>query len=175
MKKILFAFVLLLSIFSTAQAGYLIRSIITGIVEPADLQNYTLTFDRNGELYLSFNTNTGYNPFSLPVTSYSPSESTLHLIPSSDYETYSIKCEPFKGEDPAPELIKPFEDEGEITTYYDRITVKDTPTNTHYQIYTITGQLIQTGTTNPDIFTAELSKGIYILRLENGKAFKFVK
>ena len=49
MKKILFVLVLILSIFCTAQAGYLIRSIITGIVEPADLQNYTLTFDRNGD------------------------------------------------------------------------------------------------------------------------------
>ena len=47
--------------------------------------------------------------------------------------------------------------------------------NTHYQIYTITGQLIQTGTANPNISTAQLSKGIYILRLENGKAFKFLK
>ena len=53
--------------------------------------------------------------------------------------------------------------------------IKDIPQNTHYQIYTITGQLIQAGATNPDISTAQLSKGIYILRLENGKAFKFVK
>ncbi|MDR2970689.1 MAG: T9SS type A sorting domain-containing protein [Bacteroidales bacterium] len=47
--------------------------------------------------------------------------------------------------------------------------------NTHYQIYTITGQVVQTGITTPDISTAQLNKGIYILRLENGKVFKFVK
>jgi len=67
------------------------------------------------------------------------------------------------------------EDKSEVTTYYDRITVKDTPTNTNYQIYNTIGQLIQTGTTTPDISTANLSNGIYILRFENGKAFKFVK
>jgi len=38
-----------------------------------------------------------------------------------------------------------------------------------------TGQLLQFGTTNPDISTAQLSKGMYILRLENGKVYKFVK
>jgi hypothetical protein len=65
--------------------------------------------------------------------------------------------------------------ESEITTFYNRITVKDTPSGTNYQIYSVTGQLIQTGTTTPDISTALLSKGMYILRLENGKAFKFVK
>ena len=47
--------------------------------------------------------------------------------------------------------------------------------NTNYQIYSVIGQLIQTGTTAPDISTAQLGKGVYILRLENGKTFKFVK
>jgi len=84
-------------------------------------------------------------------------------------------CPPFKGGS-APEFaMTPPEKESEITTFYDRISVKDTRTNTIYQIYTITGQLIQTGTTNPDISTTQLSRGMYILRLENGKAFKFVK
>jgi hypothetical protein len=85
------------------------------------------------------------------------------------------ECPIFKGEAPAPELIMAPEKESEIITFYDRITVKDTPTNTKYQIFSIQGQLIQSGATNPDISTAQLSKGIYILRLENGKAFKFLK
>jgi len=55
------------------------------------------------------------------------------------------------------------------------VSAKEIPTNTNYQIYSVTGQLIQAGATTPDISTAQLSKGIYILRLENGKAFKFVK
>jgi len=53
--------------------------------------------------------------------------------------------------------------------------IKDIPQNTHYQIYTITGQLISSGVATSNISTAQLGKGIYILRLENGKAFKFVK
>ena len=84
-------------------------------------------------------------------------------------------CPLFKEEEPEPDLVMPFEPENEIITYYDRITVKDTPENTRYQIYSITGQLLQTGATHPDISTAQLSKGIYILRLENGKVVKFVK
>ena len=88
-------------------------------------------------------------------------------------DAYDI-CDPFKSVE-TPELAPTIEDETEIITYYDRITVKDTPNNTNYQIYNIMGQLIQAGTTNPDISTAQLNKGIYILRLENGKAFKFVK
>ena len=87
-----------------------------------------------------------------------------------------ITCNPFKGGDDDPEYsMLPPEKETEITNFYDRITVKDTPSGTNYHIYSVTGQLIQTGTTNPDISTANLSKGMYILRLEDGKAFKFVK
>jgi len=89
--------------------------------------------------------------------------------------TYSIECYPFKGPAPAPELTIPAENESEIITYYDRITVKDIPMNTNYQIYNIVGQLVQAGAANPDISTSSLNKGIYILRLENGKAFKFVR
>jgi len=85
-----------------------------------------------------------------------------------------LACTPFKGEFPEYSMLLP-ETETEITNFYDRITVKDTPLGTSYQIYSVTGQLIQSGTTNPDISTAQLSMGIYILRLENGKAFKFVK
>jgi len=85
-------------------------------------------------------------------------------------------CDPFKGSDDAPEFsMTPPENESEITNSYDRIAVKDTPSGTNYQIYSVTGQLIQSGTTNPDISTAQLSRGMYILRLETGKAFKFVK
>jgi hypothetical protein len=86
------------------------------------------------------------------------------------------ECTPFKSGDDAPEYsMHPPKNETEITNFYDRIAVKDTPSGTNYQIYSITGQLIQTGTTNPDISTANLSKGMYILRLEDGKAVKFVK
>jgi len=97
------------------------------------------------------------------------------IYPTSFMLPVDEDCGDFKGGVSAPELVLPIEDESDIITFYDRITIKDTPTNTNYQIYTITGQLIQTGTTTPDISTANLSKGIYILRLENGKAFKFVK
>jgi len=84
-------------------------------------------------------------------------------------------CSPFKEGDFVPELIMPEADEGEIITFYDRITVKDISMNTNYQIYNMVGQLIQMGTTNPDISIVNFNKGIYILRLENGKSFKFVK
>jgi len=94
---------------------------------------------------------------------------------SVSYSMNYYECSPFKGGS-APEFaMTPPEKESEITTFYDRISVKDTPINTFYQIYSITGQLIQTGTTNPEISTAQLTKGMYILRLETGKAFKFVK
>ena len=84
-------------------------------------------------------------------------------------------CEILKGKSsPEYAMLLP-ERESEITNFYDRITVKDKPSGTNYQIYTVTGQLIQTGTTNPEINTANLSKGMYILRLETGKAVKFVK
>ena len=84
------------------------------------------------------------------------------------------ECLPFKGGG-TPELAPAIEDESEMITFYDRITVKDTPTNTNYQIYNVMGQLMQSGTINPDISTVQLSKGLYILRLENGKVYKFVK
>ena len=105
----------------------------------------------------------------VPNTPQSLYSSTLLELLADDY------CGTFKGEALTPELVSPAEQEGEIITYYDHITIKDVPQNTNYQIYTITGQLIQTGFATPDISTAQLSKGIYILRLENGKAFKFVK
>jgi predicted transcriptional regulator len=53
--------------------------------------------------------------------------------------------------------------------------LKNISSNTFYQIYNVTGQLVQSGTTNPDISTVKLCKGMYILRLESGKAYKFVK
>ena len=84
---------------------------------------------------------------------------------------YVYECHPFKGET-APKSTPA---ETEITASPDRITIKDAPANTKYQIYNTIGQLIQTGATNPDISTANLNKGVYILRLENGKTVKFVK
>jgi len=108
-------------------------------------------------------------PPGVPQPSYDfYSSSTQDL--DSDYE-----CPIFKGADPAPEWVMPVEDDNEIVIFFDCITVKDTPMNTNYQIYSVTGQLIQKGWVNPYISTASLSKGIYILRLENGKVFKFVK
>ena len=122
-----------------------------------------------------FPVNTPRQWFSFGLVPNCFEEQVLDNFPSFSYSMDYDDCPPFKGGS-APEyaMTQP-EKESEITTYYDRITVKDTRTNTNYQIYTITGQLIQTGTTNPDISTTQLSKGMYILRLENGKAFKFVK
>jgi len=48
MRKALFFLALILSIFFTAQAGYIIRG-MPAMVDPAYLNNYTLTFDRNDE------------------------------------------------------------------------------------------------------------------------------
>ena len=100
----------------------------------------------------------------------------LSQLLSSDFsETMDVEivCDDFKS---APEYAMPSpEDESDIIALQDRITVKDVPSNTNYQIYSVIGQLMQTGTTTPDISTAQLGKGVYILRLENGKTFKFVK
>jgi hypothetical protein len=116
-----------------------------------------------------------------------PAWTTFSLLPKNisehNYNTFSGYpylmnydiCPPFKGIEPAPELLMPAEQESEITIFYDRITIKDISENTHYQIYSATGQLLQTGFTTSDISTAQLSKGLYILRLENGKSYKFVK
>jgi len=126
-------------------------------------------------------------PSSFPVDfAQSPASFSINDNEFNEYEVQSInsyessmpiyaECFPFKGKT-APEFsILPPEKETEISTFYDRITVKDTPLGTKYQIYSINGQLIQTGTTNPEISTANLSKGMFILRLENEKVFKFVK
>jgi len=129
-----------------------------------------------------------------PETFIKPDIGTRFLLPSFNLEPHDFNehvhepiisttsdldykaCTPFKGGNDAPKYsMTPPENETEITNFYDRITVKDTPSGTNYQIYSVTGQLIQTGTTNPDISTVNLSKGMYILRLETGKAFKFVK
>jgi len=132
--------------------------------------------DECDHTYESLNTDDIYISTPGIVPSYSPMEHLLlHNLPSSVYETYYTECRPFKEEDTAPKLVMPAEDENAITTFYDRITIKDTPSNTKYQIYSVLGQLLQTGATNPDISTLSLSNGIYILQLENGKAFKFVK
>jgi hypothetical protein len=103
-----------------------------------------------------------------PITAYFH-ESDQYLLFVYDY------CGELKG-GLSPEFsMQSPESESEIIICYDRITVKDTPAGTKYQIYSITGQLIQTGNTNSDISTTQLTKGMYILRLEDGKAFKFIK
>jgi len=106
------------------------------------------------------------NPFSDPY---------VDNLEPHPYILVRDECGEFKGGDPVLKSVMPAENESEIATSYDRITLKDVPASTGYQIYTIQGQLVQTGTTNPDISTASLSKGVYILRLESGKTFKFVK
>ena len=85
---------------------------------------------------------------------------------------YEYKCN-FKSAEASEDFALPTKEESEIITYPDRITV-NTP-NIGYQIYTVTGQLIQSGVATLDISTAQLNKGVYILRLENGKTLKVVK
>jgi hypothetical protein len=102
----------------------------------------------------------------------------IYLIPSIEILLrIEESCGKFfdKEEDLMPELIMPVKEESVITTYNDCITVKDLQKNTGYEIFNITGQIVQTGTSNPDISIAKLNKGMYILRLENGEVFKFVK
>jgi len=65
--------------------------------------------------------------------------------------------------------------ENEIIAFSDHIILKNIEIKTNYQIYNVIGQLVQTGTVMSDISTAKLGKGVYILRLESGKTFKFVK
>jgi len=126
------------------------------------------------ESLYSYEPNITLTQFTIPF--YPLLEHSNIPISVSPYQmSYYLDCLPFKEGGYAPELVMPTENESEIITYYDRITVKDTPTSTNYQIFSIHGQLMQTGTTNPDISTINLNKGIYILRLESGKAFKFVK
>jgi len=127
-----------------------------------------------------------------PITSDTPSDEIIHfssfnLLPwnrkSNPYFYESFEddmddeknCGILKGGKYPKSVMVPSEKEGEITTFYDRITVKEVPANTSYQIYNTIGQLVQEGTTNSDISTTKLGKGVYILRLESGKTFKFVK
>jgi len=67
------------------------------------------------------------------------------------------------------------EDEIGIVTLSDLIKVTNLTATSDYQIYNVLGQLMQAGITSSDISTTQLPKGVYILRLENGKTFKFVK
>ena len=124
--------------------------------------------------YPTYQSPISWSPFFLstnesPSFSHDPYERTIGNMSVHDY------CGIFKGGDPALKSVMSPENESEITTSYDRITLKDIPANTGYQIYNTIGQLISTGVTTPDISTASLSKGVYILRLESGKTFKFVK
>ena len=114
---------------------------------------------------------------SFDLISITPSYHTFDFYSEFDYMYVKEECLPFpfKGDEFPVFSISASENESEVITFHDRITVKDIPLNTNYQIYSVSGQLIQTGSTNPDISTAQLSKGMYILRIENGKAFKFVK
>jgi len=84
-------------------------------------------------------------------------------------------CGDLKGSKNLKSILLSSEKEIEIITFPDHITVINAASNTDYQVYNVVGQLVQIGTTNSDISTTKLNKGVYILRLENGKTFKFVK
>jgi len=137
--------------------------------------NTTETCDIEDSINISSTDPITCSPFTL-----SPRPYPHNYVFSFNWQPYpmlfSHLCDVLKGSDYTSEFALPApEIESEITNFYDRITVKDIPTGTNYQIFSVTGQLIQTGTTNPEIYTAQLAKGMYILRLETGKAFKFVK
>ena len=137
----------------------------TPLIPSEECDNHFTSVDPNIEALL-------WTPFY--VSQANKTETYKNEISPNPIEMNIIKeCDFSKSYIP-PQLAPPH-NETEIITFYDHITLKDTPTNTNYQIYNIMGQMIQAGTTNPDISTAQLIKGIYILRLENGKAFKFVK
>ena len=128
--------------------------------------HYTITFIEYQDI--------DWHPFFLTSSPTASTPIVYYPLITNYMDLYDY-CDILKGGGTAPELAIPFEDENKITTFYDCITVRDTPKNTNYHIYNTIGQLVQTGATNPDISIAQLGKGIYILRLENGKAFKFVK
>ena len=141
------------ALFGTPLTAAFCDDIITSSTPNIDLLNWT-----------SFNL--------MPVDTKIP----VHITPfdfPEEMDAY-YDCTPFKkGE--SPELATSPETESEIIAFPDRISLKDVPFNTNYQIYSVIGQLIQTGATTPDISTAQIGRGVYILRLENGKTFKFVK
>jgi len=110
----------------------------------------------------------------LPLSPHNKSDVYHDICVPNEEEMETTYCLPFKEGDFDLKTM-PAETETEITAFPDRITIKDAPANTNYQIYNTIGQLIQTGATNPDISTANLNKGVYILRLENGKTVKFVR
>jgi len=155
-----------MSLFFTAQAGYVTRGITAPLI-------VAQTCDNRFTTVLPILSEPIWTTFSLLPKNFSVHEYTDFLANSYSMN-YDI-CPPFRVVESAPEWTMPAEQESEITTFYDRITIKDISANTHYQIYSATGQLLQTGTTTSDISTAQLSKGFYILRLENGKVYKFVK
>lgn len=114
MKKSLVFLLLILSIFLTANAGY-IKSTKTEII----FDNFELNAMRR----------TVNIPFMFEMVEYT--------MPFEEI------CREFNEEEPMPELLMPIK-EASITTYNNHIIVKDLPNNTAYQIYTITGQLLQT-------------------------------
>lgn len=103
-------------------------------------------------------------------------EHHINTNPTYSYESLPvhIQCPPFKKDEAQESEILPVNENG-IITNADYIIVTNIQNNFDYQIYNVVGQLVQSGTTNSDISTAKLNKGVYILRLENGKTFKFVK
>jgi len=153
--------------------GYFLREYVSAALFGTPLRSAPICDD----IFPSLIPNVEYRRLStfqllpLPFKEYT----TLPIIYVPHVMNMLMYCDPFKKIAASELSILSIEKESEITTFFDRITVKDTPSGSNYQIYSITGELIQTGTTNPDISTAQLSRGMYILRLETGKSFKFVK
>jgi len=114
-----------------------------------------------------------WNSIGVSIQNYSTDDTAPFSSTSATFD-YNI-CKPFFKGGEAPKSVMSAEDEIEIITFPDFITLKNTLTNTDYQIYNVIGQLVQAGTTASDISTIKLGKGVYILRLETGKTLKFVK
>ena len=154
------------SFYKVTERGALFATPLTPADDPDCDDNYPSDFPDVGNPFVT--------SFTLTTIPYTPT------LPPSPYwgtgEDMDIleDCLPFKGAE-VPKSAIAAENDSEIITLYDRITLQDVPENTSYQIYNVVGQLVQTGATNPDISTAQLNKGVYILRLESGKTFKFVK
>jgi hypothetical protein len=115
-----------------------------------------------------------FNPFGVRDMRMAPTEPTR--IPGKEYILPFVEiCPDFTKEGNKPDFAEKDEKESKIATNFDYISLKDYPSGTNYQLYSITGQLIQTGITKPNISIANLNKGIYFLRLENGDVHKFIK
>jgi len=161
MKKILCFLALSMSILLKLNAGYVIRGIDVTAINYDNLKNYTLSFDGSGNPISAATMNANF---------VSGSEKNCIVIirentPAATIFPIQLSPEPYF----LDIQIRDFQNvEEDCYAICGSVQINS-------QIYSITGQLVQTGTTNPEISTAQLTKGMYILRLENKKAIKFVK